>query len=690
MENKVRKRLNTTTVSSQDAKRPKAKFPVNPIRDFQKIFQDKTPSVREIRTEMRRVKRIGIRWVQKKKQLPTEEAEETLIDIDNDEDEDENEDDPFMQAQSQEVDTPTANVGPASASGPPFYVPIHENFRVKDTTRLQKPPCIPGVVDYTRICEKLFEKYEDGIRGLSQDFCKISDWTLHKIMCEGLPLARNPDLFYYVCYRLWPTKGTQLEMSQVFPKLCALYDVDGVDNTILEPFKPRQKGEMEPREHNLKNYFFNNLPLPTANTYAHACSEECFKGITLDEIKEKLQVSQSDISNQSVIVHISKSIRLATDEYQMLTAFFLSDEKNVDFCGVVRERDTEKTCKEVYRLILEKCVQNPTADQVKQENTFKRPYSERYSTFKLSMHVLRKAKEVERTRETTERAMEEGLSVEKELAKVRKTNALKLCVGDHVPCAHLGPCGPDRPGCTCGRFCTSNCQCDINCSRRNPGCNCSPGNCKSERCHCVAAQWECEKGVCGNCDLGELADGRNICSNMDSLRLRPKPIIVQKSVIAGWGAFAGQSFVKDELLGEYLGEIISESETERRGVLYELSTSYIFGIPGGGSIDAYRYGNEFRFVNHAQKPTCYVKFIMNKEKVHALFYAARAIQSGEELTFDYKYDKETRKRFFNTSAADRIKMMCGDGVVEEMAEKKVEKKKAETKDCNKENRKPKK
>ncbi|CAI2350416.1 unnamed protein product [Caenorhabditis sp. 36 PRJEB53466] len=100
-------------------------------------------------------------------------------------------------------------------------------------------------------------------------------------MCEGLPAVSNPDLFYYACYRLWPNKATQVDMSEIFPRLCAQYDVGGVDNTILESFKPRERRPMKPREHNLKNYFYNNLPLPAAHSDSH-CSEE-----DKDEVEEE-------------------------------------------------------------------------------------------------------------------------------------------------------------------------------------------------------------------------------------------------------------------------------------------------------------------------------------------------------------------------------------------------------------------
>lgn len=52
---------------------------------------------------------------------------------------------------------------------------------------------------------------------------------------------------------------------------------------------------------------------------------------------------------------------------------------------------------------------------------------------------------------------------------------------------------------------------------------------------------------------------------------------VAKSQVAGLGLFVAEDVKKDSLLGEYVGEIISQEEAERRGRVYDaIGVSYTF------------------------------------------------------------------------------------------------------------------
>jgi hypothetical protein len=60
-------------------------------------------------------------------------------------------------------------------------------------------------------------------------------------------------------------------------------------------------------------------------------------------------------------------------------------------------------------------------------------------------------------------------------------------------------------------------------------------------------------------------------------------------------------------------------------------------LSGGEVIDATRMGGLARFINHSCEPNCGVeKWEVNGEERCAIF-ALRDINSGEELTFDYKF-----------------------------------------------------
>lgn len=52
-----------------------------------------------------------------------------------------------------------------------------------------------------------------------------------------------------------------------------------------------------------------------------------------------------------------------------------------------------------------------------------------------------------------------------------------------------------------------------------------------------------------------------------------------RSVVAGMGLYVGEAVQKGEFIGEYVGELISGSESDRRGLVYDKrKVSYQFGL----------------------------------------------------------------------------------------------------------------
>lgn len=112
-----------------------------------------------------------------------------------------------------------------------------------------------------------------------------------------------------------------------------------------------------------------------------------------------------------------------------------------------------------------------------------------------------------------------------------------------------------------------------------------------------------------------------------------KKVIVKRSS-AGLGLFAAQAFKKGDCVIEYTGEVISETEANRRG------GKYLFELNDNWTIDGKNRKNIARYINHSCRPNCYPE--LNETETAIFIYAKRNIALGEEITYDYGTDYVTR------------------------------------------------
>ncbi|XP_051632452.1 histone-lysine N-methyltransferase SUV39H1 isoform X3 [Manacus candei] len=111
----------------------------------------------------------------------------------------------------------------------------------------------------------------------------------------------------------------------------------------------------------------------------------------------------------------------------------------------------------------------------------------------------------------------------------------------------------------------------------------------------------------------------------------------------GWGVRTLQRIRKNSFVMEYVGEIITSEEAERRGQVYDRQgATYLFDldyVEDVYTVDAAHYGNISHFVNHSCDPNLqvYNVFIENLDQrlPRIALFATRPIRAGEELTFDY-------------------------------------------------------
>ncbi len=109
----------------------------------------------------------------------------------------------------------------------------------------------------------------------------------------------------------------------------------------------------------------------------------------------------------------------------------------------------------------------------------------------------------------------------------------------------------------------------------------------------------------------------------------------RRSNVHGWGVFATEPINKNKRIVHYAGERISHRESLKRERRY-LRNGHIwcFRLNNRWVIDAGVGGNIARFINHSCQPNCYVHIAGGAIWIRA----ARRIEPGEELTYNYQTD----------------------------------------------------
>ncbi|CAM4155315.1 SET domain-containing protein [Corallococcus exiguus] len=127
---------------------------------------------------------------------------------------------------------------------------------------------------------------------------------------------------------------------------------------------------------------------------------------------------------------------------------------------------------------------------------------------------------------------------------------------------------------------------------------------------------------------------------MTSPSFQPTPSIpfeLRQSPIQGTGAFATRRIRKGARIIEYIGERITQAEADARydDESMERHHTFLFNLDDDTVLDAGTLHNESRYINHSCEPNC--QSLIDKGRIH--IYALRAIEPGEELSYDYAYER---------------------------------------------------
>jgi len=129
---------------------------------------------------------------------------------------------------------------------------------------------------------------------------------------------------------------------------------------------------------------------------------------------------------------------------------------------------------------------------------------------------------------------------------------------------------------------------------------------------------------------------------------------IRDSSIQGHGAFALREIRRGTHIIEYTGERISHAEADRRydDESMERHHTFLFTVNRRTVIDAAVNGNDARFINHSCDPNCEAVI----EDGRIFIEAIRTIHPGQELVYDYQYE---RTGSIDESDASRYVCRCG-------------------------------
>ena len=175
---------------------------------------------------------------------------------------------------------------------------------------------------------------------------------------------------------------------------------------------------------------------------------------------------------------------------------------------------------------------------------------------------------------------------------------------------------------------------------------------KKMQCDCTYSKEEMNQGEkgCGDDCLNRLLYiecGKSCildsnCSNKRFQNNQYADVEVFKTDWKGVGLRAKKYIPKDTFIMEYVGEVLDSRLFKKRARQYtkdEIQHFYFMALSKDQFVDATCKGNISRFINHSCDPNSETqKWTVNGE-IRVGFFTKRSLQPGEEVSFDYKYER---------------------------------------------------
>jgi histone-lysine N-methyltransferase SETD2 len=179
---------------------------------------------------------------------------------------------------------------------------------------------------------------------------------------------------------------------------------------------------------------------------------------------------------------------------------------------------------------------------------------------------------------------------------------------------------------------------------------------KTMKCDCTLSEEEIRAGQLGcrsncinrllyiecspKCRLGVY------CDNQQFQKKQYAECDVFRTEKKGFGILAKQEIYPDQFIIEYVGEVLNNNQFDKRAKLYSQEQNkhyYFMALRSNAIIDATIKGNISRFINHSCDPNAMTqKWTVNGE-LRVGFFSTRFIKPGEEITFDYQFQRYGKK-----------------------------------------------